>query len=148
MSPLDHLDVTSVHYPAQFPTSVQQELTFTTELGYNIVLNLIAAEVYLSTNVSGMVSCANTCVEVIDMSLSKEGSSKKMYTCETLDDIDEVNGVFMASVTSFLNTLKVVVSSGNYGDGYFGLSLFGNVTAVEGKLIVERPGLQNIHFLF
>lgn len=123
------MEILSLFYPTRFPSSLTQELVFTTEPGHSIMLNLLAIVVNNVENDSK--GCENTFLKVIDTSLSAEGSTKKTLTCAAVDA--ESNELAM-SYTTFLNSLKVILSNGFHSNDHLGLSYIGNITTVEGKL--------------
>ena len=132
----EDITVSSLMYPAWFPQAFTQELIFTTKPGYSVVLNLnIVIRKGDAMHEHGH-ACKHTFLKVADVSLSNEGSNFDIYSCETVDLETNTTGsrVYTRSYNSFLNSLKVVLSTVFFGNEHLRLSFYGNLTVVEGKL--------------
>lgn len=131
------MNISTVFYPAWVPFLLRHELVITTKPGNNVLfkLNPVATPTILTSENSS--ECEDTFLQVLDGSLSKVGAVIKQYTCETNNNADGSSTLETTSFTTFLNTLKVVVSTGFHGNGPFMFSFYGKITAVEGKLLLK-----------
>lgn len=132
------MNISSVFYPAWVPFSLRHELVITTKPGNNVLFKLDPVATPANLTSENSSECEDTFLQVLDGSLSKSGTVMKQYTCKTNTNVDDSSTLATTSFTTFLNTLKVVVSTGFHGNAPFMFSFYGKIAAVEGKLLLKR----------
>lgn len=112
-------------YPELIPSLLMQEMTFRTQIGYKI-------HVELNITILRTDNCSEDSVRMIDNSLKSEGGERILVSCKNLTN-ETVEGIENVRFSSVLNSVKIQGLTGTHRSGASSLCFVGIVKSIKGK---------------
>ncbi|KAH3772542.1 hypothetical protein DPMN_173883, partial [Dreissena polymorpha] len=127
LQPNEWQTISTILYPTEVPTDLTQTTVISTALGYSLIVSLnILAD-------PDDQRCVNASLHVFDTSIDASGVSLATFTCKVVLETG-ANVKF----SSFLNSLTLVLFSGNQGNSTPHFHYYGNVTTVKDDTYIEK----------